>query len=76
MKSTIDCVKTGENLKKLFFKCGLSVDKVASLLGVTKTAVYNWVSGNKMPSIDHLVELADLLGCSVDEMIVRKDVRG
>jgi transcriptional regulator with XRE-family HTH domain len=33
-------------------------------------AIYNWLSGKNMPSIDNLVILAEVFGVPVDEIVV------
>ncbi|HBB14616.1 MAG TPA: XRE family transcriptional regulator [Treponema sp.] len=36
--------------------------------------VYNWFSGKNMPTIDNLIVLAQVLGVTVDDIIVTKMV--
>lgn len=36
--------------------------------------VYNWFSGKNMPTIDNLIVLAQVLGVTVDDIIVTKTV--
>ena len=50
-------------------KSGLKVDEVASHMGVTEGAVYQWETGFSNPDIDKLPKLAQLFGCSVDELL-------
>lgn len=53
-------------------KAGLTQKKVAELLGVTAGAVCQWEKGMNKPRLDKLVKLADLCGCTVDELIREK----
>lgn len=50
-------------------KAGLSQKKLAEALGVTAGAVCQWEKGYAMPRIDKLIKLADLCGCTIDELI-------
>lgn len=44
---------------------GLSRSEVARALGVTRYAVDSWESGRRLPGVDRLGVLADLLGVGV-----------
>lgn len=48
---------------------GLSVATVAKSVGVTRAAVYMWEYGKTVPRIDTLRKLAQLYGCSLDELV-------
>ena len=43
--------------------------QLADALGVTFQAVSNWERGNSMPDISKLPELAELFGCSIEELL-------
>lgn len=49
----------------------LSKVEVARSLGVDLSTVCHWESGAAMPRADKLPVLADLLGCSIDELYGR-----
>ncbi len=72
MAKTMDKDKTCENIKDLCKYRGVTVDQISSILNVSKQTVYCWFSTKKMPSIDHIVELSDILDTPIDDMIVRK----
>ena len=72
MCATIDCTKTGKNIKNLCLEKGFIVNDLVYFLGVTPISVYNWFSGKKIPSIDHMVEIADLLGVAIDDLVIKK----
>ena len=38
-------------------------------------AIYKWQHGDNIPSVDNLIILADVLGVSMDDIIVWKRVR-
>lgn len=54
-------VNVGEDLRHLREMSGLSMVEVASILGVSSTAVMKWEYGLAAPSGDRLEELYDLL---------------
>ena len=51
----------------------LTQDNLASLVGVTRTAVTMWESGAAMPRADKLIELAKVLGCTIDDLMKSDD---
>lgn len=68
---TINMVATGKNINKLRKQAGISVKQLQDVLGFnTPQAIYKWISGVSMPTIDNLVILAAVLGVTIDEIIV------
>ena len=45
---------------------GLSQEKVAELVGVSRQAVAKWESGQSAPSTENLLRLAEVLGTTAD----------
>ncbi|MBQ7359512.1 MAG: helix-turn-helix transcriptional regulator [Lachnospiraceae bacterium] len=67
----IDMKRTGQNIVNLRKKAGLSVADLQDAFGFgTPQAIYKWQQGLALPTIDNLVALADLLGVTVDDIIV------
>ena len=67
----INMTKTGENIKRLMNNRGLSVRAVQEVCGfATPQAVYKWLHGTTLPSVDNLVILADLLCCTIDDILI------
>lgn len=52
-------------------QAGLSQVDVARRLGLDKSTVCRWESGENVPRTDKLPILADLFGCSIDELYGR-----
>lgn len=50
-------------------KAGLTQADVAKALGVSDAAVCQWEKGESMPSVSRLVSLANLLDCTVDQLL-------
>ena len=68
---TIDMAATGRNIGALRDAAGLTNKDLADAMGFsTRNAVYKWLGGDALPSLDNLVILADLLGVGVDEILV------
>lgn len=72
---TIDMAATGRNIGMLRDAAGLTNRDLADALGFsTRNAVYKWLGGEALPSLDNLVILADLLGVRMDEVLVVRRV--
>ncbi len=46
---------------------------LASELGKTENTVSNWVKNYNQPSVEELYRIADLLNCTVAELLVEKE---
>ena len=44
-------------------------EDVASALGVDRSSVAKWETGKAVPRATMLIKLADLFGCTVDELL-------
>ena len=67
----INMIKTGENIKNLMNSRGLSVKAVQEVCGfATPQAVYKWLHGTTLPTVDNLVILADLFCCTIDDILI------
>lgn len=74
MKKILDKDATCRKIRELCKEKDVSVTLITEHLDVTPQACYAWLSLKKLPSVDHMVELADLLGTSIDELIVTMDL--
>lgn len=61
-----------ENLKMYRTRIGLSQEKVAELLGVSRQAVTKWEIGQSTPSSDNLIALSELYHVSLDELFGKR----
>lgn len=67
----INITKTGNNIKQLMDDRNLTVKDVSKACWFdTPQAVYKWVRGVSVPTVDNLVILADLFGVCVDDILV------
>ncbi len=58
----------GKTIARLRQEKGLSQEKLAELLGISRQAVTKWESGKGNPDTENLVRLSEIFGCSVDEL--------
>lgn len=70
----IDVTATGININDLRMSAGLSVKDIQSVFGFsTPQAVYKWIRGDSIPSVDNLVVLAKVLGVTINDIIICKE---
>ena len=62
-------MKLGETILKKRQERGLSQEKLAELIGVSRQAVSKWEVGDAIPDTDKLIPLAKALGITVDELL-------
>ena len=48
---------------------GMTIADLARALGLTPAAITFWEQGVTRPSVDNLLKLARLFGCTVDELL-------
>lgn len=56
-------------LKKLRNEIGMSQKDLADKLGVSDTVIVNYENGKKTPNLKRLVQMAEILNCTLDEII-------
>ncbi len=67
----VNTVATGRNIDRLRIAAGLSVRDIQMVFGfATPQAIYKWIHGTSMPTIDNLVILAAMLDVTLDELVV------
>lgn len=59
----------GERIKEQRKSCGLSQEKVAELVGVSRQAVTKWETDQSSPSTANLFRLAEIFGTTVDLLL-------
>lgn len=58
-----------ERLTELIFDSKMTARDVAKDVGIGKTTIYEYLSGNKMPTLGNLIKLADYFNCSTDYLL-------
>lgn len=68
---TIDPEATGRNIRLLMRQHGYDIDDVREACGnVSPQAVYKWLSGKSLPSIDNLKILSVIFGTTMEGILV------
>lgn len=63
--------ETGRQIKKLLVKSGYTVKDVQGAMGFENPqAIYKWLSGKSLPSLDNFIILSRLLHTSIEEILV------
>lgn len=60
------------SLRRLMFLADVSQAQLAEHLDVTRQSVHNYIMGNNQPSLQKLVQIADYLNVSMDDLIGRE----
>ena len=68
--TTIDCVETGKKLAALMELHFVDVKNLANSLGVSNQAVYKWINGQSLPSLENMFQISRILQVSIDDIIV------
>lgn len=68
---SVNMEETGANIKRLIKASGYTMEDIMTFTGVTTPqAVYKWLSGKSLPSIESLVILSEVLGLSIRNILV------
>lgn len=63
--------ETGKQIKKLLMENGYTVKDVQNAMGFENPqAIYKWISGRSLPSLDNFVILSRLLHTSIEDIFV------
>ena len=75
LKPVLDLEATGTKIKTLMKQRGITPRQLQVLLDFPYVqTVYNWYKGKNMPTIDNLVVLAQILGVTMDDIVVTRMV--
>ena len=73
----VDVIATGQNIDRMRIAAGMSVKDMQRVFGfATPQAIYKWIHGTAMPTIDNLVILAAMLDVTMDDIVVVSTVVG
>jgi hypothetical protein len=78
MMRVIDTVETGKKIHRMCSEAGQTVNDIRWELHLDSAqSVYKWFSpkSSTIPSLDHLVVLAELLNCHIDDLLVIKEIQ-
>ena len=66
----MDQKKTGARIGALRREKGLTQEQLAERLGVSRRTVSRWETGSNLPDLDLLLELTDLFGVGLRELLI------
>ena len=58
-----------KNIRSLRKQVGITQKELAKILGYEQTIVSMWENGTREPNVQTLVELSNIFGCSIDELV-------
>ena len=61
-----------QKLKEMRTRAGMSQEKLAEKVGVSRQAITKWETDKGAPDMDNLMAISDLFGVSVDELLGRE----
>lgn len=65
----LDTVKAGKQIALFRKSRGLTQEDIARQLNISPQAVSKWENGHTMPELPLLVEVSELLGCTIDQIL-------
>ena len=57
------------NIREHRKRVGFTQTQIAEKLGVRSNAVSQWETGVRSPSVKHLKQIAEMLGCTADDLL-------
>ena len=67
----IDTKATGANIKAMMKAKGFKIADIQDRCGFnTPQAIFKWMRGDTVPTIDNMIIIADMFGVTVDAIIV------
>ena len=68
-----DLKATGGKIKKLMDASGVTVRDLQSVFGFDyPQAIYAWLGGRNLPTVDNLLVLSQIFDVTIDEIVQRK----
>ena len=62
---------TGENINRMRLEAGIAIKDIQEVCGFSSpNAVYKWIHGQNLPTIDNIIILASLLNVSINDILV------
>jgi len=67
----INMIETGNNISRLRKEKGITIRQIQETMGFnTPQAIYRWIRGETMPTLDNVFALSELLNVTVEEIVV------
>lgn len=75
LRPVLDLKATGDTIKKLMDAGGITVRDLQTFFGFEyPQAIYAWLNGRNLPTVDNLLVLAELFDVTINEIVQRKIV--
>ena len=58
------------DIKKIYRSQGFNASSLAEAVGVSRTTISNWISGNAFPKPTLLKKLCEVLKCEIKDILV------
>ncbi len=65
----IDTVKTGQNIRDMRIRAGMTIKDIQRICGISAAAVCKWQNGQAVPTVDNLVVLSSIWNVRIDDII-------
>ena len=66
----IDMKETGNRIKAMIWQKGMRISDIQAIFGFnTPQAIYKWMRGDALPTIDNFVMLADIFGVEIGDIV-------
>lgn len=69
---TIDMKGTGNKIRDMRKKSGMTIKQIQDACGISAAAVCKWQNGQALPSIDNLLILSVLWNVKMDDLVVKQ----
>jgi transcriptional regulator with XRE-family HTH domain len=70
----VDRKMTGRKINNLMIDKGISVLRLQDMMELESAqAIYKWLAGETLPTVDKLVKLSQIFECTIDEIVVQKE---
>ena len=70
----IDTKQTGQRIAQVMQERGVTVRQLQTVFGFeAPNAIYRWLRGSALPTVDHLVILAHTLNVRVDDLLAIRE---
>jgi transcriptional regulator with XRE-family HTH domain len=71
----IDVKATGANIKAIMKMKGFKIADVQARCGFnTPQAIFKWLRGDAVPTIDNMIIIADMFGVTIDQIVIIKKI--
>ena len=65
-------IGTGNNISRLRKEKGITIKEIQEILGFnTPQAIFKWLRGETLPTLDNLLILSELFNTTIDEIVVK-----